>query len=413
MINLEKIYSYTEDIIKADSNLGINQFTYGDIYEKMNQSECKYAALNMSLIDVNQSGNTVTYKFNIFYVDKLLEDRSNEAAILDNSYQVIMRLLNTFSNGCDELKGEAVNIVVGSQYTPFTENFADLCAGCYVEVTYQILNYVGQCSEINVPVYPNIIISRLDVELTEDGLYEYVAEENTAWDNIKINVTAGATLVDEKIKEHNESLTAHPDIRTIIEDVNLDLQSQIDGLESRSDVTDIVGSYSQLISYPTGELVERDVILVLIDETRNDATSYYRWLNRVWVFVGSISSSYTKAESDSKYATNERVNSIESSLGGTDDRVEVLESDIVILEEGIETANSNINQLGNRIVIAEGNINTIETFVDKENPLMTENKTITSAINENFEKIIELEGKIGDGKISLGRTIKTVDIIIY
>ena len=65
------------------------------------------------------------------------------------------------------------------------------------------------------------------------------------------------------------------------------LQTQIDAIESRTDVIDVVACYnkdnypnpkpaSDLVHY-AGSISDKDVIKVLIDESHNKAVSYYRW----------------------------------------------------------------------------------------------------------------------------------------
>lgn len=80
------------------------------------------------------------------------------------------------------------------------------------------------------------------------------------------------------------------------------LQSQIDAIVSKSDVVDIVGTYAELQAYDTSSLGNNDVVKVLDDSTHNNAPSYYRWVITggvgAWVYVGSESETYTKAETD-------------------------------------------------------------------------------------------------------------------
>lgn len=80
------------------------------------------------------------------------------------------------------------------------------------------------------------------------------------------------------------------------------LQTQIDAIVSKSDVVDIVGTYAELQAYDTSALGNNDVVKVISDSTHNNAPSYYRWVITggvgAWVYIGSESASYTKAETD-------------------------------------------------------------------------------------------------------------------
>lgn len=90
----------------------------------------------------------------------------------------------------------------------------------------------------------------------------------------------------------------------IIDRQNADngLQSQIDAIVSKSDVVDIVGTYAELQAYDTSSLGNNDVVKVISDSTHNNAPSYYRWVITggvgAWVYIGSESETYTKAETD-------------------------------------------------------------------------------------------------------------------
>lgn len=90
----------------------------------------------------------------------------------------------------------------------------------------------------------------------------------------------------------------------IIDRQNADngLQTQIDAIVSKSDVVDIVGTYAELQAYDTSALGNNDVVKVISDSTHNNAPSYYRWVITggvgAWVYIGSESETYTKAETD-------------------------------------------------------------------------------------------------------------------
>lgn len=67
---------------------------------------------------------------------------------------------------------------------------------------------------------------------------------------------------------------------------NTYLQEQIDTIAAGSDVADVVGTKAELDSYDTSKLTDGDVVKVLTDETSNNITTYYRWTNSSWTFVG-------------------------------------------------------------------------------------------------------------------------------
>ena len=82
-----------------------------------------------------------------------------------------------------------------------------------------------------------------------------------------------------------------------------DLQEQIDAIVASSDVVDIVGTYAELQNYDTSKLHDNDIIKVLTDETRDGATTYYRWDDGTdtFTYIGSEGPYYTKGEADATF----------------------------------------------------------------------------------------------------------------
>ena len=85
------------------------------------------------------------------------------------------------------------------------------------------------------------------------------------------------------------------------------MQSQIDAITASSDVTDIVGTYAELQSYDTSALAPNSIIKVLQDESRNNETTYYRWVITggvgAWSLIGEEGPYYTISAADAKFAT--------------------------------------------------------------------------------------------------------------
>lgn len=81
------------------------------------------------------------------------------------------------------------------------------------------------------------------------------------------------------------------------------LQEQIDAIEAKADVVDVVATKAALLAYDTSKLFNNDVVKVLKDESRSNAVTYYRWSKPEtgagsWVFVGELGPFYTVAEVD-------------------------------------------------------------------------------------------------------------------
>lgn len=85
-----------------------------------------------------------------------------------------------------------------------------------------------------------------------------------------------------------------------------ELQSQIDAINDKSDVVDVVGTKAELDAYDTSALGDNDVVKVLNDESHDGAITYYRWdkASSTWEYVGETGPYYTKSEVDEKIAEN-------------------------------------------------------------------------------------------------------------
>ena len=78
------------------------------------------------------------------------------------------------------------------------------------------------------------------------------------------------------------------------------IEQEIQDLKNSPDVVDIVGTYAELEAYDTSKLGDQDMIRVLVDETQDDASTYYRWQagTQTWELVGVVGPYYTKGETD-------------------------------------------------------------------------------------------------------------------
>lgn len=76
---------------------------------------------------------------------------------------------------------------------------------------------------------------------------------------------------------------------------------ELDIYKNNPDVADIVQTKDDLDNYDTSKLNENDIIKVLVDETYDNAQSYYKWLGTTFQYIGSLGPYYTEAEIDAKF----------------------------------------------------------------------------------------------------------------
>lgn len=88
------------------------------------------------------------------------------------------------------------------------------------------------------------------------------------------------------------------------------LDNRINTIEASSDVTDVVGTYSDLENYDISTLTDNDIIKVLVDSTHNDATSYYRWsiTSETFSYIGSLGPFASEDYVDNNFANKDLSN---------------------------------------------------------------------------------------------------------
>lgn len=150
------------------------------------------------------------------------------------------------------------------------------------------------------------------LEQGTDGKLYVETPENITGDLADLSTINKTSLVNA-INEVDSDIT---DEATTRANADNNLQSQIDAITSASDVTDIVGTYAQLQAYDTTGLPDNSIIKVLQDESRQDETTYYRWVITggvgAWVLIGEEGPYYTKSQADSLFATQQTTGNLAS-----------------------------------------------------------------------------------------------------
>lgn len=118
----------------ASAQPSINMIVENDVYKLNDCPDALYGVF--AFVQGQHSGSIssdfITYNFTLFYVDRMTADHHNQleaqsvgVTTLDN----ILRLLD--EAGCE---------IDSYQFTPFSQRFADDCAGVYVQVGLSVLN---------------------------------------------------------------------------------------------------------------------------------------------------------------------------------------------------------------------------------------------------------------------------------
>lgn len=117
----------------------------GDIFD-LNKDEYqqRYSAFCVSQPDPHTIGlNYSTYRFTLFYVDRLTIDKSNKIEIHSTAVEFFQNFLRTIMEKIPELNAES------GEVTTFTERFTAECAGAFMKFNVTTTN-TSLCSLINV-----------------------------------------------------------------------------------------------------------------------------------------------------------------------------------------------------------------------------------------------------------------------
>ena len=95
----------------------------------------------------------------------------------------------------------------------------------------------------------------------------------------------GVNHVLQFVKTDDTEAAGNVATETYVDNAVSVLQGEIDTIVASSDVKDIVGTHAGLEAYDTSTLGDNDIIKVLVDETQDNKTSYYRWSTSTETFT--------------------------------------------------------------------------------------------------------------------------------
>ena len=170
------------------------------------------------------------------------------------------------------------------------------------------------------------------------------------------------------------------------------LQEQIDTIEARTDVVDVVGTKAELTAYDASKLSKDDVIKVLADESLNNAVTYYRWSTNEWSLIGQIGP-YVLIKTNAGNKVYVHNDATQADLAYTKDAT------VNTLVE--RTTNGNIN-LPDISKINNDSYATSKKYVD--NAIKTVNDSLTGHVNDKNNP-----HGVNQSQIGLGNVVNTGD----
>lgn len=215
------------------------------------------------------------------YCETIVVDRENERAFIFDQDGVFTEMPQPID--VEDILRRAAEYT-DSVVAPINEKLDTIEEGAQVNKIEHVLKNGTELTITNKTV--NVTVPVKTSDLTNDG------SDGTD------TYVESATLDDYYTKDETDTQIGYETDAREIADAGL--QEQIDAIVASSDVVDIVGTYAALQAYDTSKLHDNDIIKVLDDETRNDATTYYRWDadTSTWSYIGAEGPFYTKAETD-------------------------------------------------------------------------------------------------------------------
>jgi hypothetical protein len=127
----------------AQAHDQINTVYFGDVWEFLAQTDNIYPAMFYSLTGSNISGRTLSLNFSLFFLDRQLQNESNETEVLSDQLLIAQDIFSMMRHPNFDWKlDESVSIEF------FTEEDKDYLAGVKMDV---IVNYPMLTDRCQVP----------------------------------------------------------------------------------------------------------------------------------------------------------------------------------------------------------------------------------------------------------------------
>lgn len=124
-MTLFEIFYLINKVAIANPNINTIVNT-GNVYDLNTENyQIKYAGFCVQQGEHTQNGDFITYSFNLFYVDRLTDERRNKLEVQSNAITTLQNIINGL------MQIELIDVNSEITYQVFTERFTGLCAGAY------------------------------------------------------------------------------------------------------------------------------------------------------------------------------------------------------------------------------------------------------------------------------------------
>lgn len=137
-----KTYNYFElnELVKSICNAHplINDY-FVNKYRINDSDNINYPVVSFTVNTIRSQENILTFNVNMLYADRLTDRRDNEITVQSTGTGNLIEIINAIR--------ELAPFVIQDNYsiTPFTEQFADNCAGVFATFDIHVPHYLGEC----------------------------------------------------------------------------------------------------------------------------------------------------------------------------------------------------------------------------------------------------------------------------
>ena len=140
----------------GDQHLNIHSVTSGDLWTLDLEKNTLFPLFHINPVNVTVGMNTRTFNFQLFVMDLVEPDESNEQEVLSDCLEIMNDIIAIYKHGeilygYDEAAGEEQRYFIDNDFTiePFTERFDNAVTGWVMSFAITVENELNSC---NIPI---------------------------------------------------------------------------------------------------------------------------------------------------------------------------------------------------------------------------------------------------------------------
>lgn len=148
----------------GEQHLNIQSVTSGDLWTLDLEKNTLFPLFHINPVNVSVGMNTRTFNFQLFVMDLVEPDESNEQEVLSDCLEIMNDIIAIYKHGeilysYDAAAGEEQRYFIDNDFTiePFTERFDNAVTGWVMSFAITVENELNSC---NIPIDNTTICSK-------------------------------------------------------------------------------------------------------------------------------------------------------------------------------------------------------------------------------------------------------------